>query len=168
MKWENSKLSQIGSRSARYCCALFLVFSLLCFSLAPAFSQVQEMPAEPNAAPLSQPSPPPSSQDQPLVLRLAARLEAWDNWYSRWEIWNKADKNWHQAVLTWWQETRPLLQKQDERLAALESEIAAIRLENSLLRQQIRDTAATPWLTGAGGLAAGLIAGFVAGMQAGK
>jgi hypothetical protein len=147
MKWGKSG---IGLRL----CLAGLVFCFLCLSSWSLSAQSSTLPGSlPDWLKLPQIQTPPENDQRPLVLRLADSVESWN----RWSI--EVD-NWYKTLVITVQAT---LSSSDKHEADLIAENDALKLENSLLKGQIRSQIEVGLLSGGGGLVGGFAIGFLAG-----
>jgi hypothetical protein len=144
----------------------FLLASLLFLLSLAVYSQEKNQPQEwkpfdnltkllaisPNKAPLMQ------DPSKPLVLRLADRLELWDNWSIELEKCVEQTQSLSQKHEADWQKKSDT----DQQL------IASLRLENSLLKDVINNATKDKILIGSGGFLAGLGFGAAVGYAAHK
>jgi hypothetical protein len=108
---------------------------------------------------------PPSDPSKPLLTSMADSLESWGTWSIQ-------DETYHQTVIN---TVKAILISSDERekahqkvLDAKDAEIAAYRIENELLKSQIRSRIEVGLLSGGGGLLGGFALGLWAGASINK
>lgn len=95
----------------------------------------------------------PENDQRPLVLKLADSVGSWNKWSIEVEGWYQTLKATVIATLN----------SSDKHAQALTAENDALKLENSLLRSQIKNQIEVGLLSGAGGLIGGLALGLWAG-----
>jgi hypothetical protein len=95
----------------------------------------------------------PENDQRPLVLRLADSVESWN-------LWSIEVENWYKTLVP---TVQAMLNSSGKHVADLKAENDALKLENSLLKGQIKSQIEVGLASGGGGLLGGFALGLWAG-----